>query len=61
MPNAVRAVLTRVTDRGPYRRLEFDAGTPLVAYAIISADTLLPAVGQSYCVAFPAEAIHLIP
>jgi len=57
--NGVRAVLTRVTDRGPYRRLEFDAGVPVVAYATTESAGL--AVGQGCTLAFPAEALHVLP
>jgi len=59
--NAVPAVLKHVSDRGPYRRLELEAGVPIVAYITAGADTLRPSVGQRYTLAFPAEAVHLLP
>lgn len=61
IPNAIPATLTRVSDRGPYLRLELDAGLPLVAYAVLNPDTLIPAIGHPCLVAFPPEAIHLLP
>jgi ABC-type sugar transport system ATPase subunit len=60
-PNAVPAILRRVSDRGPYRRLEFDAGVPLVAYDGRPAAELEPALGQPCRLAFPPEAVHLLP
>ena len=61
VPNAVPAVLRRVTDRGPYSRLELDAGLPLVAYVVANPGTVLPAIGHTCLVAFAPEAIHVIP
>jgi molybdate transport system ATP-binding protein/molybdate/tungstate transport system ATP-binding protein len=57
--NAVRATLTRVTDRGPYRRLEFDAGLPVVAYATTESAALV--LGQPYTLVFPPESLHVLP
>jgi ABC-type sugar transport system ATPase subunit len=57
--NGLPASLARATDRGPYRRLEFDAGVPVVAYATTESTAL--AVGQPYTLAFPAEALHVLP
>jgi len=59
--NGVEAVLTRVRDRGPYRRLELDAGVPLVAYCTSGVESLSAAIGQPHIVAFPADAIHILP
>lgn len=60
-PNGIQAVLRRVTDRGPYRRLDLDAGIPLVAYATGDAAALQPAIGQPCTVVFPPHAIHILP
>lgn len=60
-PNGIRATLARVRDRGPYRRLEFDAGTTLVAYAGTPAAALEAAIGQPRIIAFPPAAIHILP
>ncbi|MBL7222531.1 MAG: ABC transporter ATP-binding protein [Candidatus Brocadiae bacterium] len=61
VPNGVPAVLRRVTDRGPYRRVEFDAGRQLVAYVGRTAAESAGCVGESRVVAFPPEAIHVLP
>ena len=61
VPNRVPAVLRRVTDRGPYCRLEFDAGRPLVAYSTGDPATLESAVGQPHTIELPPEAIHVLP
>ncbi len=57
--NAIPALLKHVGDRGLYRRLELDAGLPLVAFSTLSAEAFQ--VGQSCRVALPAEAIHVLP
>jgi len=58
---AIPAVLTRVTDRGAYRRLEFDAGVPLVAYATQDAQTLQTSVGQPHALDIPSHAVQILP
>jgi ABC-type sugar transport system ATPase subunit len=60
-PNGVAAVLQRVTDRGPYARLEFDAGVTLVVYAGRPAAVFAAAVGQQRTLVFPPDAIHFLP
>jgi len=57
--NSVPALLNHVSDRGLYRRLEFDAGLPLIAFSTLPAEAFQ--AGQSYLVALPAEAIHVLP
>lgn len=59
VPNSLPATLRRRSDRGPYLRLEFDAGVPLVAYATAGAQGY--EVGKPHLVAFPPEAIHILP
>ena len=59
--NAVPAVLRRVSDHGPYRHLEFDAGIPLVTCSTAPADTLSAAVGEPHTLVFPPDAIHVLP
>lgn len=59
--NGIPATLVRVRDRGPYRRLEFDAGPTLVAYAGTPAAALEAAIGQPRIIAFPPAAIHILP
>ncbi|NQT88322.1 ABC transporter ATP-binding protein [bacterium] len=58
---AIPAILERVTDRGAYRRLEFDAGLRLVAYSIQDAQTLLPAIGRPHALEIPPHAVHILP
>ncbi|HUT32699.1 MAG TPA: ABC transporter ATP-binding protein [Planctomycetota bacterium] len=57
--NGIEATLTRLSERGLYRRLEFRAGVPLVAFSTLPAETFR--VGESYRVALPPEAIHVLP
>jgi ABC-type sugar transport system ATPase subunit len=60
--NAIRATLRRVTDRGPYRRLELDADSVrVVVYAGRTAAALEDAVGHQRLVSFPPDAIHVLP
>jgi len=59
VPNSLPATLQRLTDRGPYLRLEFDAGVPLVAYCTPGNHAYK--AGQPYRVAFPPGAIHILP
>jgi ABC-type Fe3+/spermidine/putrescine transport system ATPase subunit len=59
--NGVPAVLKQVSDRGPYQRLEFDAGVPIVAYTTARADSAGSWAGQACVVAFPSDAIHILP
>jgi len=61
VPNAVPGVLRAVSDRGHYRRLEFDAGVPIVVYITADAAALAPAIGQNHTLAFPPDAIHVLP
>jgi ABC-type sugar transport system ATPase subunit len=61
VPNGVAALLQRVSDRGLYRRLELDAGVPLVAYSAAPAEALAAGEGRRRTVAFSPEAIHVIP
>lgn len=58
--NAVRAHLMRVTERGLYRRLEFQAGVPVVVYVTGGemGNEFVP--GREYAVAFPPEAVHIL-
>jgi len=58
-PNSLSATLKRLSDRGPYLRLEFDAGVPLVAYVTAGAQGY--AEGSPYRIALPPEAIHILP
>ena len=60
-PNGIPAVLKQVSDRGPYRRLEFDAGVSIVAYTTARADFVGSSAGQPYIVAFPPDALHILP
>ncbi|MBM4035732.1 MAG: ABC transporter ATP-binding protein [Planctomycetes bacterium] len=57
--NSLPAVLRRVSDRGVYRRLEFDAAVPIVVYSAGAAESFVP--GQTYLLAFPPEAVHVLP
>ncbi len=59
VPNSIAATLKRLSDRGLYRRLEFDAGVPLVAYSTRAAAEFAP--GQTYLLALPPDAIHVLP
>ncbi len=60
--NRVPAVLRRVSDRGPYRRLEFQAGrSTLISYAGRPANVLRKAIGDKRTLALAAEAIHILP
>ncbi len=59
-PNGIPATLVRVGDRGVYRRLELDAGgIPLVAYTTAGSEAFTP--GHQCLVAFPPDAIHVLP
>jgi len=60
LPNGIPARLVRVTDRGPYRQLEFDAGVRLIAYSTASAGTFAAGSDRPYVVVFPPEAIHVL-
>ncbi len=58
--NHLPATLVRASDRGVYRRLELDAaGIPLIAYTTASSEAFAP--GQRCFVAFPPDAIHVLP
>ncbi len=59
--NRVAATLRRVTDRGAYRRLEFDAGIRLVAYSTQQEQALLPNVGHPHALDVPPHAVHVLP
>lgn len=56
--DAIPALLKHVSDRGLHRRLEFDAGVPLVAYSTLPAEAFSP--GGAYALALPPEAIHVL-
>ncbi|MGQ9589814.1 MAG: ABC transporter ATP-binding protein [Planctomycetota bacterium] len=60
----IRARLIGIEERRGYRRLAFDAGFPLAAYAAPSARGLAAAgleVGAEYLVEVPVEAVWVIP
>ena len=57
---AIRARLERVTDRGPYRRLEFGGSVPLIVYVPARGADAESVVGQEYAVRLPADALHVL-
>ena len=61
LPNGIPARLVRVTDRGPYRQLEFDAGVRLTAYGAAAAETFPVGSDRPYIVIFPPQSIHVLP
>ncbi len=56
--NCIRARLVRVGDRGLYRRLEFEAGVPIVMVAPAH-QPLDCTAGETVSVVFPPGAIHI--
>ena len=58
--NAVVAELSDVADRGVYRRLEFDAGIPLVAFVPGEHEGHTFTPGQRYAVVIPPSAVRIL-
>ena len=58
--NGVDATLIDVADRGPYQRLEFDVGVPIVAFTPAGDDTQTLTPGCTYTLVFPASAVHVL-
>ncbi len=59
--SAVRAVLVRVEPRGPYKRLEFDAGIRIVVYVQAGPGAGAFEPGRELAIEFPDEAIYVFP
>ena len=59
--NAMRAVLVHVEPRGPYKRLEFDAGIRVVIYAQAGPGVGAFEPGKEMAIEFPNEAIYVFP
>ena len=57
--NIVKARLVEASDRGVYRRLEFDAGVRIVVFASPGGEADL-AAGSTHAVEFPADAVRVL-
>ncbi len=58
--NAVEAELTDVSDRGLYRRLEFDAGVRIIVFAPADGEGEPLTAGARYAVVFPPDGVHVL-
>jgi ABC-type Fe3+/spermidine/putrescine transport system ATPase subunit len=58
--NAVKARLIEIADRGVYRRLEFDAGIPVIVFTHsgLRSQDLVPR--REYDIVFPPDAAHIL-